>query len=136
MSDLEWWAWLIIKPPSGDQKFEVELFNKCKQNEEDLKATSGVLLHVSVTVNPVRVGLVHSRVPTRLCSDCFHAQQPGHFSLVEECRGSALIGRELHSVSPQALLCHKEPAGVSPTRGFGTQRPNGSLLAPRWFCIA
>ena len=30
----------------GDQKFEEELFNKCKQNEGDQKATSGVLLHV------------------------------------------------------------------------------------------
>ena len=30
----------------GDQKFEEELFHKCKQNEGDLKATSGVLLHV------------------------------------------------------------------------------------------
>ena len=30
----------------GDQKFEEELFNKCKQIESDLKATSGVLLHV------------------------------------------------------------------------------------------
>ena len=66
MSDLECWAWLIIKPPRGDQKFEVELFNKCKQTEEDLKATSGVLLHVSV--NPARVRFFHSRVPTRLCS--------------------------------------------------------------------
>ena len=33
--------------PRGDQKFELELFNKCKQTEADLKATSGVLLHVS-----------------------------------------------------------------------------------------
>ena len=33
----------------GDQKFEEELFNKCKQNESDLKATSGVLLHVGFT---------------------------------------------------------------------------------------
>ena len=33
--------------------------------------------------------------------------QPGPLSLVEECRGLALVGRELHSV---ALLCHKEPA--------------------------
>ena len=30
----------------GDQKFEEELFHKCKQTEGDLKATSGVLLHV------------------------------------------------------------------------------------------
>ena len=30
----------------GDQKFEEELFNKCKQDEGDQKATSGVLLHV------------------------------------------------------------------------------------------
>ena len=31
-------------------------------------------------------------------------------SLVEECRGLALIGRELQSVATPALLCHKEPA--------------------------
>ena len=30
-------------------------------------------------------------------------------SLVEECRGLALISREVHSVAPPALLCHKEP---------------------------
>ena len=34
-------------------------------------------------------------------------------SLVEECRGLALIGRELHSVATPALLCHKEPAQAS-----------------------
>ena len=36
--------------------------------------------------------------------------QPGPLSLVQECRGLALIGRELHSVAMPALLCHKEPA--------------------------
>ena len=36
--------------------------------------------------------------------------QPGPLSLVEECRGSTLIGREDHSVALPALLCHKEPA--------------------------
>ena len=39
-------------------------------------------------------------------------------SLVEECRGSALIGLEM--LAP-VVLCHKEPAPV-PTRGFGTQK--------------
>ena len=39
--------------------------------------------------------------------------QPGPLSLVEECRGSALIGREVHSVATPALLCHKEPARAS-----------------------
>ena len=34
-------------------------------------------------------------------------------SLVEEYRGLALIGRELHSVATPALLCHKEPARAS-----------------------
>ena len=34
-------------------------------------------------------------------------------SLVEESRGLALIGRELHSVATPALLCHKEPARAS-----------------------
>ena len=48
-------------------------------------------------------------------------------SLVEECRGSTFIGRELHSVAPPALLCHKEPARSK-------QRPVGSLRskAPSW----
>ena len=36
--------------------------------------------------------------------------QHGPLSLVEECRGLALIGRELHSVATPALLCHKEPS--------------------------
>ena len=38
--------------------------------------------------------------------------QCGPLSLVEDCRGSALIGQEDHSVAPPALLCHKEPAGL------------------------
>ena len=39
--------------------------------------------------------------------------QSSPLSLVEECRGSALIGREDHSVATPALLCHKEPARAS-----------------------
>ena len=42
--------------------------------------------------------------------------QPGPLWLVEECRGSALIGRELHGVAPPALLCHKEQARASKAR--------------------
>ena len=38
---------LITISARSDQQFEEELFNKCKQTEGDLKATSGVLLHVS-----------------------------------------------------------------------------------------
>ena len=49
-------------------------------------------------------------------------KQPGPLSLVEECRGSALIGRELHSVALPALLCHKEPARASKAPSRGTQR--------------
>ena len=41
----------------GDQKFEEELFNKCKQNEGDQKATSGVLLHVGFSVKICNVTL-------------------------------------------------------------------------------
>ena len=37
---------LITISARSDQQFEEELFNKCKQTEGDLKATSGVLLHV------------------------------------------------------------------------------------------
>ena len=51
--------------------------------------------------------------------------QSGALSLVEECRGSALIGLEVHSV---ALLCHKEPAQ-------GTQSPL-LFLAFRWFFMS
>ena len=40
-------------------------------------------------------------------------QQYSPLSLVQECRGSALIGREDHSDAPPALLCHKEPARAS-----------------------
>ena len=36
--------------------------------------------------------------------------QQGPLSLVRECRGWALIGRDLHSVAPSAFLCHEEPA--------------------------
>ena len=36
------------------------------------------------------------------------ARQPGPLSLVDECRGSALIGQEDHSVATPALLCHKD----------------------------
>ena len=40
-----------------------------------------------------------------------HSQVRTVFSLVEECRGLTLIGREVHSVAPPALLiCHNEPA--------------------------
>ena len=59
------------------------------------------------------------------------AYQPGPLSLVVECRGSALIGRELHSVAPPALLCHKEPARLiqSPLLGALERK------APRLFFI-
>ena len=42
-----------------------------------------------------------------------YKRQCSPLSLVEECQGSALIGRDLHSVAPPALLCHKEPARAS-----------------------
>ena len=42
----------------GDQKFEEELFHKCKQTEGDLKATSGVLLHVGFRfIKPCNIAL-------------------------------------------------------------------------------
>ena len=46
-------------PPRGDLKFELELFNKCKQTEGDLKATSGVLLHVSYHIRLLSLVEVH-----------------------------------------------------------------------------
>ena len=36
--------------------------------------------------------------------------QPGQFSLVEDNRGCALIGREVDSVATPALWCHKDSA--------------------------
>ena len=43
-------------------------------------------------------------------------------SLVDEYRGLALIGREVHSDAPPALLCHKEP-------GQGMQNsPNRNIV--------
>ena len=67
--------------------------------------------------------------------------QCGPLSFVEECRGSALIGRELHSVATPALLCHKEPAHriQSPLLGALERKIpplGGILLAPRWFFMA
>ena len=53
--------------------------------------------------------------------------QSGPLLLVEECRGSALIGRELHSVAAPALLCHKESA---PSWGLWMRRA-GSLWHKR-----
>ena len=54
-------------------------------------------------------------------------------SLVEEYRGLALIGREVHSVAPPALLCHKEPARriLSPLLGALERK-----IPPRWFFMA
>ena len=46
--------------------------------------------------------------------------QSGPLSLVEECRGSALIGGEVQSVATPALLCHKEPAWASKAPYLGT----------------
>ena len=51
------------------------------------------------------------------------SRQPGPLSLVEEFRDLTLIGRELHSVAPPALLCHKEPARIK-------QKPLG-LCVPK-----
>ena len=60
--------------------------------------TDELLLAVAGDVVPLKPGLLDQCSP---------------LSLVEECRGSALIGREDHGVAPPALLCHKEPARAS-----------------------
>ena len=66
-----------------------------------------ILLH-SATTRRVSLYLsLSSNLPTSVLN------QPGPLSLVEECRGSSLIGREDHSDAPPALLCHKEPARAS-----------------------
>ena len=57
------------------------------------------------------------------CRDLLSPIQPGPLSLVEECRGLALIGGKLHSVAMPALLCHKEPALLG-------------ALELRWFFMA
>ena len=54
----------------------------------------------------------------------FSVNQRGPLSLVKECQGLALIGRELHNVAVPALLCHKEPAR------------HIQSLAPPWFFMA
>ena len=50
---------------------------------------------------------------TQHCQDVKLTQsaklQPGPLSLVEECRGLTLIGRELHSVEIFSWCCYKEP---------------------------
>ena len=53
-------------------------------------------------------------------------------SLVEECRGSALIGRELHDVALPALLCHKEPARSkqTPVGSLRSKAPSRGLWMP------
>ena len=65
----------------------------------------------------------------------FSINQRGPLSLVEECRGLALIGRELHSVATPALLCHKEPARRIQSPHWGALERKitplgGILLAP------
>ena len=62
--------------------------------------------------------------------------QPGPLSLVEECRGSALIGRELHSVARPALLCHKEPARASKAPSRGLWMPELVLYGIRELALA
>ena len=95
--------------PSRAQ-YNLQLFVKYFPDHEDKKQSQSSVVHSHWSRN----------VEARL-------------SLVEECRGLALIGRELHSDAPPALLCHKEPARAS--KDFGTQRPNGSLLAPRFHAL-
>ena len=56
--------------------------------------------------------LLHT-VPARPGQVLNFPDQCSPLSLVEECRGSTLIGREDHSVATPALLCHKEPARAS-----------------------
>ena len=61
------------------------------------------------------------------------SEKKSHLSLVEECRGSSLIGRKDHSVATPALLCHKEPPWASlgalerknllPYAGYGIRVP-------------
>ena len=68
-------------------------------------------------------------------------EQAGPLSLVKECRGLALIGREVHSVATPALLCHKEPARRIQSPHWGALERKipplgGILLAPRWFFMA
>ena len=59
-----------------------------------------------------------------LTSDQYCAQF-SPLSLVEECGGLALIGREDQSVATPALLCHKEPARRIQNRLLGALE--------RWF---
>ena len=58
---------------------------------------------------------------------CELALLPGkHYTLVLTAVFSTLIGREVHSVAPPALLCHKEPI-QSPLLGASERPYAGSL---------
>ena len=53
---------------------------------------------------------IWASLPPSRSQQNFQENQPGPFSLVKECRGLALIGRELHGVATPALagsLWHK-----------------------------
>ena len=54
------------------------------------------------------VGCTSPFVPPQL-----RAVQCSPLLLIEDQGGLTLIGREVHSVAPPALLCHKEPARAS-----------------------
>ena len=65
---------------------------------------SGLLL-VDITISqlsssPVQSSQHHDSLTP---ADYNSLQQPGPLSLVEECRGLALIGRELHSIATPAI---------------------------------
>ena len=92
-----------------------------------------------ITPNP----MIGSSNQMRGVSEVFYKydDQCSPLSLVEESRGLALIGREVHGVAPPALLCHKEPAHriQSPLLGALERKIpplGGILLAPRWFFMA
>ena len=73
----------------SDQQFEEELFNKCKQNEGDLRATSGVLIHVSIQ-------------PTKKFIRCY---------FIKELENVGILREDPRLASMVALLRKMDPSG-------------------------
>ena len=74
--------------------------------------------------NATSPGLPRNTVPDSCCIEV----RVVHLDV--EVRSEELQRQLSYAIKNQ--LGHPKP----PTRGFGTQRPNGSLLAPRWFFMA
>ena len=90
-----------LKPLASDDPEENRIFVTSSDQIKKAALVFGIL------------GLIGQAGLLKAFSVCCYGQcQCSPLSLVEECRGLALIGREDHSVAPPALLFHKEPAPI------------------------